>query len=126
MFKILVFEKGGKTYIRAGCGDTQDISRIRAARLALRKQIGVYHEIINNDRYELMTVDEAKKLMTPKIWVEHLLGCGENALTPQEANQMSESFKNEITTELIMVRTKMHAKCLQFDKEMSKITNALG
>ena len=123
MLSNLVVKKGGQIFVNSACGDTKNCVMRRAARIALRDQIKVNFEIINTEprKYEPMTTEMAKDIMTPNAWIQELRDPFAGRFKRKDWRLISPNAQKRILAELKRERREMHLECLRMDAEISTV-----
>ncbi len=116
----------GRIFIGAAYGDVQEDVVRRAARVALEKNQEVFYNVINREEWENLTIEDAKKIMTAKMWKEELRYFLSDPLSRKEANQMTKNMKVGIIKELKKERMELHSRCLDLDEEIKKTIRSLN
>ncbi len=119
--------RNGRIFIDAATSrDIQtDVVR-RAARIALKKNQEVSYNILNREEWGKLTVEDAKKIMTARLWIEELRDPFSGPLSRKETNQITENMKMKIIEELKKERKALHSRCLDLDKEIKKTKKSLN
>lgn len=118
--------RNGCIFIDAAGGDIQEDVVRRAARIAIENNREVFYNIINRSEDAKLTVEDAKKIMTAKMWVEELRHPLSEPLSRKEANQMTKKMKMEIIKQLKKEWMKLHSHCLDLTKKNIKIIKSLN
>ncbi len=127
MLSHLLVRKNGQIFVNAAGGDNYERVRRRAARIALRENKPVNHQLINKrNEYIQMDVCEAGRIMTPTVWIEELRDCLSDPIEPREVQSLALSTKREIVAELRKQRVELHKQCIDMDREISKIRKNLS
>lgn len=122
----LVFKKKGRIFIRAAGGDYQKSVVRRAARIALKEATAVNYQIVNKDDYNLLDVSKARKIMTPRAWIEEVRDCFSDRLSRKEIKSLTPRTKKMVIAELKKERTELHKQCLAVDREIKKILKSFS
>lgn len=126
MLSHLMVKKEDQIFINAAGGDCQEIVVRRAARVALREARAVNYQAINKEDYKSLDVVEAKKIMTPRAWIEEARDDLSDRLSRKEIESLTSSTKKRIIAELKKQRAESHRECLAKDKEIKKITKSFN
>ncbi len=126
MLKHLMKRRNGRIFIDAACGDVQENVVRRAARIAIKENQEVFYNIINRAEWENLTIEDAKKIMTAKVWIQELRDLLSDPLSRKEANQMTKNMKVGIIKELKKERMELHSRCLDLDEEIKKTIRSLN
>lgn len=127
MSNDFIERKDGQFFVIAAGGDYQSSVMRRAARIALRENEPVKYEVINNrDKYKIITVDEAKKIMTAEMWVGEIRDPISDPLDHKDTDIMTAKMKKQIIAEFNQMYIEYHRRCIALNNEMNKAIKILG
>lgn len=99
-FDYLLVKKDGQIFINAAGGDCQENVVRRAARIALKMAEMVNYQLINRNEYNCLMSREAKKIMTPRAWIEEMGDDISGPLSLEEIKSLTSNTKRKIVAEL--------------------------
>ena len=127
MLSHLLVKKNGHIFVNAAGGDSYEMVRRRAARVALKENRTVNYQLINRKEYLPLGVDEARRIMTPTAWIEELRDYLSDPLTRKERKQLQKRGELPyIKMALIKERTELHKQCLRVDKEIAMVAKIIS
>ncbi len=127
MLKRYVTKKSGRIFVKAACSDSQTTVLYRAARVALRRKVPVYYQIINADEYKALSLSKAKRIMTAQAWFTEMRDCMVSRMSRKEASMLlSQRMRKKIIAKLDILRSRQHENCQMMDQEIRSMKKKFG